>query len=265
EMKKANRIVSFDWEKYDQSNVVYNPARMTGEELRLGHKAAYETFYAVSSIARRFPYRGGRNVLERSIYNLFMRKGSPIDCKLSVAPPTPAPALLPIPPFMPLNRECRNSALSAIRTTQHGDSPAHRRAPRGGTDEVDDGRNEPGHERRRRIVGLDLCHPVADVRGRRLEHVIGQRQHQPQGVRARPHQRVEIRLAHLDVADAAHDQRRQGEAAELGGGIDREGRQQERLHRRPEQRHVSGRDIGNALAARELVEDLERLLSVMLL
>ncbi len=27
EMKKANRIVSFDWEKYDQANVVYRPAR----------------------------------------------------------------------------------------------------------------------------------------------------------------------------------------------------------------------------------------------
>ena len=55
EMKKANRIVSFDWEKYDQANVVYRPARMTGDELRLGHNTAYETFYSLSSIARRFP------------------------------------------------------------------------------------------------------------------------------------------------------------------------------------------------------------------
>ncbi len=46
EMKKANRIVSFDWEKYDQANVVYRPAGMTGETLRLGHISAYETFYA---------------------------------------------------------------------------------------------------------------------------------------------------------------------------------------------------------------------------
>ena len=37
EMKKANRIVSFDWEKYDQANVVYQPKKMTGEELSLGH------------------------------------------------------------------------------------------------------------------------------------------------------------------------------------------------------------------------------------
>jgi hypothetical protein len=36
EMMKANRIVSFDWEKYDQSHVVYRPARMSGDDLRLG-------------------------------------------------------------------------------------------------------------------------------------------------------------------------------------------------------------------------------------
>lgn len=36
ELKKANRIVSFDWEKYDQANVVYHPAQMSGDEIRLG-------------------------------------------------------------------------------------------------------------------------------------------------------------------------------------------------------------------------------------
>ena len=30
EMKKAERIVSFDWDKYDQANVVYRPAQMSG-------------------------------------------------------------------------------------------------------------------------------------------------------------------------------------------------------------------------------------------
>jgi len=130
EMRKANRIVSFDWEKYDQSNVVYQPAQMTGEELRLGHKDAYETFYTLSSIARRFPYRGGRNVLEWSVYNLFMRKGSPIDCKLSVAPPTPEPQLAPIPPLLPVKREWRDAVLGALGTTEDSYSPAHRSAPR---------------------------------------------------------------------------------------------------------------------------------------
>ena len=46
EMKKADRIVSYDWSKYDQANVVFRPAQMTADELRLGHDAAYDTFYA---------------------------------------------------------------------------------------------------------------------------------------------------------------------------------------------------------------------------
>ena len=36
EMKKANRIVSFDWTMYDQGHVVYRPAQMSGDELRVG-------------------------------------------------------------------------------------------------------------------------------------------------------------------------------------------------------------------------------------
>src|ERR1700741_1895417 len=114
ELKKAERIVSFDWTKYDQANVVYRPAQMTGDELRLGHRHAYETFYAMSSIARRFPYGGGRNVLEWTIYNMFMRKGSPIDCKLTVAPAPPEPKLAPTPPLLPVKREWRDAVLQAI-------------------------------------------------------------------------------------------------------------------------------------------------------
>src|SRR3974377_699493 len=41
EMKKANRIVSFDWTMYDQGHVVYRPAQMSGEELRIGADRAY--------------------------------------------------------------------------------------------------------------------------------------------------------------------------------------------------------------------------------
>ena len=85
EMKKAERIVSFDWDKYDQANVVYRPAQMSADELRLGQTAAYETFYAPSSLARRFPLRGKRSRLQWSIYNLFMKKGAATDRKDAVA------------------------------------------------------------------------------------------------------------------------------------------------------------------------------------
>ena len=38
EMKRANRIVSFDWTMYDQGHVVYRPERMTADELRIGQR-----------------------------------------------------------------------------------------------------------------------------------------------------------------------------------------------------------------------------------
>ncbi len=90
EMKKAERIISFDWDKYDQANVVYRPAQMSGDELRLGQIAAYKTFYAPSSLARRFPLRGKRSRLQWSIYNLFMKKGAATDRKDAVAAATEA-------------------------------------------------------------------------------------------------------------------------------------------------------------------------------
>ena len=55
ELKKANRIVSFDWTMYDQGQVVYRPAKMSMDELRYGKRRAYARFYSGSSMARRFP------------------------------------------------------------------------------------------------------------------------------------------------------------------------------------------------------------------
>jgi radical SAM superfamily enzyme YgiQ (UPF0313 family) len=113
EMKKADRIVSFDWVKYDQANVVYKPAKMTGDQLRLGQNEAYETFYSPSSMARRFPVRGSRRRIQWTIYNLFMKKGAATDRKDAVAPPTPAPEMVPMPPILPLKREWREAVLEA--------------------------------------------------------------------------------------------------------------------------------------------------------
>jgi radical SAM superfamily enzyme YgiQ (UPF0313 family) len=113
EMKKANRIVSFDWNKYDQGQVVYLPAQMSGDELRLGQMHAYHTFYALSSIAERFPIRGRRHRGQWLIYNLFMRKGAATECIDSVAAPTPAPDTSPMPPILPVKREWRAAVLEA--------------------------------------------------------------------------------------------------------------------------------------------------------
>ena len=116
EMKKANRIVSFDWSKFDQANVVFKPANMTGDELRLGQNNAYETFYAPSSIARRFPLLGRRNRFQWSIYNLFMKRGAATDRKHAIAKPTDAPMTAPMPPILPIKREWRQAVLEASET-----------------------------------------------------------------------------------------------------------------------------------------------------
>src|SRR5580658_9781288 len=102
EMKKANRIVSFDWTMYDQSHVVYCPEQMTADELRIGQADAYEGFYAASSIARRFPLRGGRHRAQWLIYNLFMRKAAQTQNINSVAAATAEPDVAPMPPILPI-------------------------------------------------------------------------------------------------------------------------------------------------------------------
>src|SRR5580704_2633545 len=113
EMKKADRIVSFDWTMYDQGHVVYRPAQMSGDDLRIGISNAYDTFYSASSIASRFPLRGRRHRTQWLIYNLFMRRGSKTEHIESIAPPTPEPGLAPFPPILPIKREWRQAVLEA--------------------------------------------------------------------------------------------------------------------------------------------------------
>jgi radical SAM superfamily enzyme YgiQ (UPF0313 family) len=115
EMKKANRIVSFDWEKYDQGHVVFRPAQMSGDELRLGQSRTYETFYSLASIASRFPTRGPRHRTQWLIYNTFMRRASKTESKriVAIAPPTEVPDTTPMPPILPVKREWRAAVLEA--------------------------------------------------------------------------------------------------------------------------------------------------------
>ena len=114
EMKKAGRIVSYDWTMYDQGHVVYRPAGMAPDELRLGLSGAYKDFYSARSIASRFPLSGRRSRAQWMIYNLFMRKASRTENIRSIAPATPEPDLAPNPPILPVKREWRQAVLEAI-------------------------------------------------------------------------------------------------------------------------------------------------------
>jgi radical SAM superfamily enzyme YgiQ (UPF0313 family) len=111
EMKKANRIISFDWSIYDQGHVVYRPAQMSTDDLRIGLRNAYRGFYSTSSIAGRFPWRGKRHRAQWLIYNSFMRKGSEVLDTYTTPSPTLEPDVAPMPPILPAKREWRAAVL----------------------------------------------------------------------------------------------------------------------------------------------------------
>ena len=91
EMRKANRIVSYDWTKYDQGHVVYKPAQMSATEVRQGIAKMYHRFYSASSMASRFPLRGRRDRTQWAIYNLFMHAGARTENigEVTETPPSP--------------------------------------------------------------------------------------------------------------------------------------------------------------------------------
>jgi len=118
EMKKENRIVSFDWTMYDQGQVVYRPAQMSMQELAKGKRSAYTNFYSASSMAKRFPKDFGRNVAQWGIYNLFMRKAAATDTVDMVPTTTAEPAYAPFPPLLPIKREWRAAVLEAANQAE---------------------------------------------------------------------------------------------------------------------------------------------------
>jgi len=98
---------------YDQGHVVYRPAGMSADELRIGQASAYEGFYSKSSISGRFPLRGRRHRAQWLVYNLFMRKASQTENIDSIAALTAEPDHAPMPPILPVKREWRAAVLEA--------------------------------------------------------------------------------------------------------------------------------------------------------
>ena len=76
ELKQEGRITSFDWSLYTMGNVVYQPRKMTADELLAGRVYAYQRFYSLPSIAHRMLVRrGGRGRgLLRTAVNLSYRR-----------------------------------------------------------------------------------------------------------------------------------------------------------------------------------------------
>jgi hypothetical protein len=75
---------------------------------------AYDTFYSVPSMLKRFPILGGRQRAQWGIYNLFMKKGSATYRPSAVAAPTASPEMAPFPPILPIKREWREAVLESV-------------------------------------------------------------------------------------------------------------------------------------------------------
>lgn len=56
-LEREGRILTRDWSRYDMTEVVFEPKRMSAETLRRGHDWAWREFYSVPSIIERMPLR----------------------------------------------------------------------------------------------------------------------------------------------------------------------------------------------------------------
>jgi radical SAM superfamily enzyme YgiQ (UPF0313 family) len=62
-LKRENRMLTYDWSKYNMSNVVYQPSQMSPDELREGWEGAYRRFYGRLPILKRILSLGKRSIL----------------------------------------------------------------------------------------------------------------------------------------------------------------------------------------------------------
>jgi hypothetical protein len=117
-MLRQGLITSFDWTKYDQSNIVYAPKSMTAEDLRDGYRRVYQDFYSWRSMAQRFPVFGSRPRGLWAIYNMFYRQIEVrgIGTRDMIAAPTPMPSHAAEPPLIP-----RRSAWRDLVTENHAE------------------------------------------------------------------------------------------------------------------------------------------------
>ncbi len=107
EMIRDNRILTYDWNKYDQRHMVFKPANLEPRELTSGYLNAYKQFYSAESMMRRFPVTGSRSRFYWTVYNMFFRKArptefftDPVEMKAQGAPDFAV-----TPPVMPERKE----------------------------------------------------------------------------------------------------------------------------------------------------------------
>jgi radical SAM superfamily enzyme YgiQ (UPF0313 family) len=68
DMKKAGRILSDDWGRYDYGSLLVEPEGMDGLTLRDGFDKTYKSFYELGAIAKRMLYVPRKNPVEHMAY-----------------------------------------------------------------------------------------------------------------------------------------------------------------------------------------------------
>ena len=119
QMGKANSIVSYDWDKYDQAHIVSAPGHDDRAAARGLYACLSEVLFAPVDGAA-VPAEGSRSRTQWGIYNLFYRKGEVTGRTLKepIAAPTAAPRHVPNPPILPVKREWREAVLEGLRESR---------------------------------------------------------------------------------------------------------------------------------------------------
>ncbi|MBF0376532.1 MAG: radical SAM protein [Desulfamplus sp.] len=81
-LEKEKRIISYDWNLYNTSNVVFKPRHMTEDELYNGYIWAYNQFYSLQNIFKRIP-DAKNQIAPYLLFNLFYRKYGKITCQMT--------------------------------------------------------------------------------------------------------------------------------------------------------------------------------------
>ena len=72
-LTKENRIIDFDWRKYNTANVVFQPKNMSPKQLYEGYLWIYEQFYSIKNIVKRMPEKNLQKI-PFLLFNLGYRK-----------------------------------------------------------------------------------------------------------------------------------------------------------------------------------------------
>ena len=81
-LNNENRIINFNWNNYNTSNVVFKPNNMSANELYRGYLWSYKYFYKFKNIIKRIPV-SKKQIIPFLLFNLLYRKFGKIIALLS--------------------------------------------------------------------------------------------------------------------------------------------------------------------------------------